>query len=57
MQFVEEQTGLNHTKQFGIGAVTLGLLYLGTRLIRNNIPSEKSLTKKLNVVIIGASRG
>ena len=56
MQFIQEQTGLNSTKQIGIGAITLGLLYLGTSLIRNHIPSERSL-KKLNVVIIGASRG
>ena len=57
MQLVEETTGLDSTKQIAVGAITLGLLYIGSKILRSQIPSEKSCSKSLNVLIIGASRG
>lgn len=57
MQYIQDKTGLDSTKQLSLGALTIGALYIGLKLIKNRIPSERAKSKGLNVLVIGASRG
>merc|ERR1711933_243893 len=56
-EYIQDKTGLDRTKQLSLGALTLGSLYIGLKLLKTRIPSERTKSKGLNVLVIGASRG
>ena len=57
MKRIQERTGWNSTQQTAFAVGTLGFLYFGAKFWRSRIPTQKSTISKLNVLIIGASRG
>jgi len=57
MKRVQERTGWSTTHQAAVAVGSLGFLYLGAKYWKSRIPTQKSTTKQLNVLIIGASRG
>lgn len=57
MKSIQDRTGLTTQQQTAIAVGSLGFLYFGAKYWRSRIPSHKSTSSTLNVLIIGASRG